>query len=269
MYSLPAARSVDWSLSGYPSGIPTVTTIACNVRNFGAKGDGTSDDTDAFESAINLTNTWDATTPKVCYIPSGTYKITRRLYPKSGMVFRGDGSNTTTLKFYLGSAYSMHCFEIMGSVGSYQAIVSGATKGSNAIVVTDATNFAAGDVLDLRQSNNNDWWTTDVRDYQKVGDAGTVGAYAGSSSQGDWAVNCRGEMAIVQGKVGNTITLDHALFTTLDATKSPSVAEVTAKKNIGFEYLKVERGDAPSDEPASWGCHFFTQYANKVWHLFV
>jgi hypothetical protein len=266
-YSLPAARSVDWTEAGYPSGIPAVTTVGANVRGFGATGNGTSDDTDAFERAIGLSGVWDAANPKLLYIPSGTYKITRQLYPVSGIVFSGDGSNTTNLKYYLGTTeISKHCFHTVGSKGSYVSITSGATKGSDTIVLSSASGFSVGDVIDIKQTNSNDWWTSDVRDYVKVGDAGTVGAYGGSSAQGDWAVDCRGEMAIISGKDGNTLTLDHALYTTLDPSYSPVCAKVTAKTNIGFQYFKIERGDAPADEgPANWGANFYTQYANKVW----
>lgn len=81
-----------------------------NVQNdYGAAGDGTTDDTDAIQQAIN-----DATSGDEVYLPGGTYLISRRsdnvihacldMMQSNGMddvTFRGDGE-TTTLKIESG-----------------------------------------------------------------------------------------------------------------------------------------------------------------------
>ncbi|MDZ7880494.1 MAG: LamG-like jellyroll fold domain-containing protein [Saprospiraceae bacterium] len=63
-----------------------------------AVGDGTTDDTQALQTALNLLNQ-NAQVPKVIYLPAGTYRITQTLtIPKSvGALIIGQGANTRLL----------------------------------------------------------------------------------------------------------------------------------------------------------------------------
>lgn len=54
-----------------------------NVKDFGAKGDGVTDDTEAIQAALD--------TGKSIYIPNGTYKISQTLNVYDGQVIYGDG----------------------------------------------------------------------------------------------------------------------------------------------------------------------------------
>lgn len=259
MYSLPAARSVDWTLAGVTGGIPTVTAIACNVRNLGATGNGTDDDTSAFEAAINLGG-YSASSPKIIFIPAGTYKITRQLYPKSGQVFRGEGSNVTKLMFTFGTDPNWkHCFHLAGTVGTAYSISSGATKGSDQIVVSDGSKFAIGNTIEIYQENDISWWWTGSAMKVKGDYAGFYDGHTG------WAKQARGEMAIVSGKSGNTLTLDHDLFTTLDSSKSPVARVVTPCDKVGLEYLYVHCDAQGGHQSSCWGAFFFFTYATNCW----
>ncbi len=90
------SRLPDFSFAGYRSGekpIPNVK-IAANVRDFGAKGDGESDDTEAFKKAIEATN------DGALLLPAGRYKITDIIYVrKPNLVLRGEGEGKTILFF--------------------------------------------------------------------------------------------------------------------------------------------------------------------------
>jgi len=92
----PAGRLPDFSHAGYHSGekeIPTVKQVA-DVRKFGAKGDGRTDDSDAFIKAIASVKSG------AIYIPPGRYKITKIIeIKKSGVVLRGAGVGRTFLVF--------------------------------------------------------------------------------------------------------------------------------------------------------------------------
>jgi hypothetical protein len=65
-----------------------------SVKDFGAVGDGTTDDTDAINNAL--------TAGSCIYIPAGTYKITSTLYVSAGKKIYGDGVSTI-IKPYLAS----------------------------------------------------------------------------------------------------------------------------------------------------------------------
>ena len=61
-----------------------------SVKDFGAVGDGTTDDTAAIQAAIN--------TGASVYLPTGTYKITSTLtFPNTISVFRGDGRESSII----------------------------------------------------------------------------------------------------------------------------------------------------------------------------
>lgn len=90
----PAGRLPDFSFAGYHFGedpLPTVP-VAANVRDFGAKGDGEHDDTQAFKDAIAKTSSG------AIFIPPGRYVITDILWVrKPNLVLRGAGTGRTTL----------------------------------------------------------------------------------------------------------------------------------------------------------------------------
>ncbi len=78
-----------------------------NVKDYGAKGDGTTDDTAAIQKAINTgdsTGTRDAGKfgstgqPAVVYFPAGTYVVKSTINSAIGTVIMGDPTNLPTIK---------------------------------------------------------------------------------------------------------------------------------------------------------------------------
>ncbi len=86
------------SFAGYRRGespIPTPAVVA-NVRQLGAKGDGSADDTAAFQAAIKTAGEKRG----AVLVPAGTYKVSGMLHLKdSGVVLRGEGPDKTTIAF--------------------------------------------------------------------------------------------------------------------------------------------------------------------------
>lgn len=78
-----------------------------NVKDYGAKGDGATDDTAAIQRAINTgdsTGTRDAGRfgstgqPAVVYFPAGTYLVKSTINNPVGTVITGDPTNRATIK---------------------------------------------------------------------------------------------------------------------------------------------------------------------------
>src|SRR5262249_48165491 len=90
----PDSRLPEVSFAGYMCGEkPTpMPAMAANVKTFGAKGDGTTDDTKAFNDAIAGTNSG------AILVPEGTYKITNLVtINKPNVVMRGEGPDKTII----------------------------------------------------------------------------------------------------------------------------------------------------------------------------
>lgn len=71
-----------------------------NVKNYGAKGDGKSDDTAAFNRAISEINKNNSAkkTHKVLFIPSGEYKLSKPIILNKYISLEGEFVNTTILR---------------------------------------------------------------------------------------------------------------------------------------------------------------------------
>lgn len=92
----PQSRLPDFSHAGYHGGeiSPPHVPVVASVKDFGATGDGTTDDTAAFLAAIA------AARPGAIEIPPGRYRITKVLrLTRPGIVLRGTGPDQTVLYF--------------------------------------------------------------------------------------------------------------------------------------------------------------------------
>ena len=92
----PASRLPDFSFAGYRRGEEPfrIPAASISVTDFGAKGDGRSDDTAAFKSAIK------AGAGKVIHVPAGRFLLSDILrIETSNLVLRGAGAGKTIFVF--------------------------------------------------------------------------------------------------------------------------------------------------------------------------
>jgi hypothetical protein len=80
-----------------------------DVRSFGARGDGLSDDADAIQRAIDSTQS-------ELWFPAGQYKLGRSLRPRSGQSWRGEGALRSILVF--GGSPTQESFNLVHTIGS-------------------------------------------------------------------------------------------------------------------------------------------------------
>lgn len=79
-------ESFNWISSG-----SSPSSAQLNVRNYGAVGDGVTDDTAAFLAAMQDSDFWSNST---IIVPSGIYKITQTLQLDDGLTFQGEAGST-------------------------------------------------------------------------------------------------------------------------------------------------------------------------------
>lgn len=105
----PRGRLPDFSYAGYHAGeapIPTVPKVA-SVKDHGCKGDGVTDDTRAFQAAL------DAAEPGALLIPKGRYLLSGQLIlRRNGVVLRGEGTGTDGSVLY----WSKSLQELTGAI---------------------------------------------------------------------------------------------------------------------------------------------------------
>ena len=92
----PRSRLPDFSFAGYHCGEAPLPSLppGASVKDFGAKGDGMTDDTQAFLDALAKVKSG------AIEIPAGRYKITKILeITRPGLVLRGAGADRTFLFF--------------------------------------------------------------------------------------------------------------------------------------------------------------------------
>lgn len=66
-----------------------------NVRDFGARGDGAADDTEAVQAAVNACTEGGGGT---VHLPAGTYRLTSAVWVNSGITLAGAGTAGTVLR---------------------------------------------------------------------------------------------------------------------------------------------------------------------------
>ena len=219
MHDLEPEKRARWAQAGLGGAIPDYSTIV-NVRDYGAKGNGTTDDTSAIRNAISA-----APAQSVVYLPAGTYLLTKSLYLESDMILRGDGSALTSLIFQ-GIGTDDRCIGISRWNGEqntdYVTVTDGMNFGSTEITVSSVSGFEVGDIIEMDQENDPAWGLSDSWQSRLV---------------------CQINRITDIDVTNKRITLDHNLRYKYTAIRNPRMRKLAVIKNSGVENLYVRRQD--------------------------
>ncbi len=222
--ALPANMQIDWTIAGIPGGIPNYP-IASSVTDFGAVGDGVTDDLAAFQAAVNA-----APENTAVFVPAGTYLLKGRLLMyNSRMALRGDCNGTSKLNFRF-NGNPQNAIQIYKSNSPPPIAVTGSVaKGTTVFQVADASSFTAGQYCEIFQENDAALMYTNP-------------AWNTPSTQ-----NAVGQYFKILAISGNNITTDRPLFMNYNPSLNPKMRPIIMREFIGIENLRIEQLDAGYD----------------------
>lgn len=197
-----------WRLASWP----------LNVRMFGAKGDGVTDDSNALQTAFT------AAAGQHLNIPPGTYKCVadEQIVFASGVICSGYGA---TLDFSA-AAEGSHV-RVTGSVGANITLTGNANAGAAVIALSSTAGLAPGDVIHISSDQL-------VR----------LDAIGGSTTQ------TIGEFAVVRSITGLNVTIDGILSDTYTTAANAVVCKLLASRNnviAGLTIIGRGAGGTSSD----------------------
>ncbi|NMB33375.1 MAG: dockerin [Clostridium sp.] len=202
--------------AGIVEGIPESRDLV-NVSDYGAKGDGTTDDYDAFIRAIGAVA--DGGT---IFMPAGNYLLRAKISLQKPVAFRGEGPGETNLLIN----HNGHAFEVIKyKRGDWINIVGGYNKGSSELIVENPEPFKPGDYIEIQQENHPETMYT-----------------LPEWNQG-WAMDAVGQIARVAAISQNKLVLDQPLRITYSADLNPVIRTQGFAEYIGFEDFSIERLD--------------------------
>ncbi|NQU32588.1 MAG: T9SS type A sorting domain-containing protein [Bacteroidetes bacterium] len=216
---IPDDRRVDWeSVTQNMSFIQP--TIQINVKDFGAIGDGVSNDQPAIVNAISSLNGRLG----YIYFPSGKYLVENQITLPDSCILKGSGSNESTILLDMGEN-AVNCISISKSQSSeFTSITEGFTKGNNLISVEDISQFTVGGYIEIRQKNG-DWDIAPI----------------------SWADYSVGQITRVLAIEGSKLHTESGLRIDYDSDLEPEVRPITPISNSGIQCIKITRVDEPEE----------------------
>jgi hypothetical protein len=244
----------DFSWAGYHAGgeLPDAKVTA-NVRAFGARGDGETDDTAAFQRAL------DEAPSGVLLVPRGHYRLSQLNLTRSGLVLRGEGSGTqgTVLHFASSLADLQHLVRLpesnklswsggliqvfpKGGERKLAEVTSPARRGEERLKLADTSSIRPGELLFLRMSEDGQ------RSLERhlLGESG-----AGQSDAAPLQSTCAAKVLDWTFQVarveGNEVVLSQPLRTDVRPSWTPTVWRMPAIREVGIEHLAIDFPSTP------------------------
>lgn len=244
-----AGRLPDFSWAGYHGGEPPPDgKVTANLRDFGARGDGQSDDTAAFQRAL------DQAPSGVLLVPRGHYRLTGQLnLTRSGLTVRGEGSGAqgSVLEFAssladlqglstlpesnkLSWGGGLVQVQPKGGERSLTAVTGAARRGDHRLQVADASGIRPGDLLFLRLNEDGQ------RSLERhlLGEPGVeeAGQAPPASTCAARVLDWTFQVARVEG---NDVVLSQPLRTDVRRSWTPALWRMPVVSEVGIEHLAI------------------------------
>lgn len=215
---IPDNYKIDWynttmtTIPDYPDGV--------NVKDYGAAGDGQTDDTNAIKSAISA-----ATNNTAVLLPVGTYKITSTVTVGKPVAIRGQGDpNDSANRTSIMCATGSDCFQIGNASGKNTVSLSAdAAQGQNTLEVSNTSSLKVGGYAEIRQNNDPNFFTDGYKGHEAYGD------------------NSIGQIVKITNISGNTVTTEFPLQFSYLTSQNATITNRDAVVGIGVENLYLER----------------------------
>ena len=181
-----------------------------DVRDYGAIGDGVTDDTTAVQAAITAA----AVNGGIVFFPTGTYLIDDELEVAGNVGLKGTGRENTILDFSAatGAFANGCCIKAWGTTPTALAALSVNASDRTVTLVASPT-LTAGDILLFNDPTDSSW-------------------------SGHRATYRQGEFATVESVAGAVITLRERLYDTY-ASATADVSKMTAPISVLIEDLSI------------------------------
>lgn len=236
---IPQDYQLDWFNSGLLNNYTLTADIIFDVTDpvFGADpADNTFDDFPAIQAAIYAARNYEGLV--IIYFPTGTYNIFSRIElmeQDSNLVFQGNGSDQTILKFEVGSG--TQCFYIHGTKSeTTHYLDQDIPKGSNLIYGST-----------LNSLNSGDWIRFSEFDYP---------VHSG------WAIGTVGQISKIVNQTGNEATIKDIASKEYSNSFNLTLWKILPIKNVGFEKIQIYRGD---NGDSDIGSNIMFEYAVNCW----
>lgn len=216
-------RLVDWK-SAHQSFEFEYPELEINILDYGAVGDGKTDDSQVIADAILSLEENGGT----IFFPSGEYLLRTGISLGKKVVLRGNSSDSSILIFDLGEG-PVNCIAISKSQSTeFRSIDSGILKGSTKLLCSSAEDFNEAKFGEIVQDNG-----------------------AWDIVPADWAQNSVGQIIRIEGVSGDTIIFNNPLRIDYSQDLNPRIRPIYPIENCAIECLKIKRLDEAIEGPGS------------------
>jgi PA14 domain/Pectate lyase superfamily protein/Calx-beta domain len=224
-----------------------------NVKDFGAKGDGVTDDTQALKNALAAA---DKVAWSTVYLPTGTYIVKETLFPGSDKVrWLGAGKNSSTIKaangfasdfLYEGSGLSQVTFENLGIDANAKKVSASTFYNYKATQIRNSTDIQYLNVKINAEGGANPFdWSGNTRVFMKdsevIGSEGFLGSAKQVFIDGTTFAGTDNKDALLQGFGVKELSITNSVGKNLDASNPSNGKWVKGRLFLDMGYWGISQ----------------------------